>query len=55
MQKENRFNQCVYTQQKSMKRGRALIHRMITKKQVKNEQLKKKHACPVSFVKLIKF
>ena len=28
---------------------------MITKKQVKNEQVKKKHACPVSFVKVFKF
>ena len=36
-------------QWKSTKRWRALIHRMITKQQLKNEQIKRKHAC--SFVR----
>ena len=60
MQKENRLSQCVYTQPKSRKRWRVLIHRIITKQQVitkqrvKNEQIKKKHACSESFVKVFK-
>ena len=54
MQKENRLSQCVYTQPKSRKRWRVLIHRTITKQLVKNEQIKKKHACSESFVKVFK-
>ena len=38
-----------------MKRQRALIHIMITKQQLKNEQIKRKQACFVSFVKMFKF
>ena len=44
----------IYTQQKSMKRWRALIHRMILKQQVKNEQIKRKQTCSVCFVKVFK-
>ena len=42
-------------QWKGMKRWRALIHRMITKQQVKNEQIKRKQTCSVCFVKVFKF
>ena len=38
-----------------MKRLGALIHIMITKQQLKNEQIKRKQACFVSFVKMFKF
>ena len=48
LQKESRLIQCVYTQWKSSKRKRVLIHRMITKQWVKNEQIKVKQACSVS-------
>ena len=34
---------------------RALAHRMITKQQVKNEQIKRKQTSPASFVKVFKF
>ena len=37
------------------KRWRALVHRMITKQQVKNEQIKRKQTSPASFVKVFKF
>ena len=38
-----------------MKRWRVLIHRMITKQQVKNEQIKRKQTCSLSFIKVFKF
>ena len=53
--KENRLILYVYTQQKCMKRGRALIHKMITKQQVKNEQIKRKRTCSLCFVNVFKF
>ena len=43
MQKENRLIQCVCKQWKSTKRWRVLIHKMIKKQQVKNEE--KKNLC----------
>ena len=55
LQKESRLIQCVYTQWKSSKRKRVLIHRMITKQRVKNEQIKIKQTCSVSFVKVCQF
>ena len=55
MQKENRLTQCFYTLWKKMKRWRVLIHRMITKQQVKNEQIKRKQTCSLSFIKVFKF
>ena len=54
MKKENRLILCAYTQQKSMKRWRALIHRMITKQQIKNEQIKRKQTCSLCFVNVFK-
>ena len=53
MKKDNRLILCVYTQQKNMKGWRALIHRMITKQQVKNEQTKKQ-TCSLCFVNVFK-
>ena len=53
--KDNRLIQCVYMQWKSTNRWRLLIHRMIMKKQVKIEQIKRKQTCSVSFVKTLKF
>ena len=38
-----------------MERWRALIHRMITKQQVKNEQIKRKQTCSLCFVNSLKF
>ena len=38
-----------------MKRLRTLIHRMITKQQVKNEQIKRKQTCSLFFVNVSKF
>ena len=55
LQKESRLIQCVYTRWKSSKRKRVLIHRMITKQRVKNEQIKIKQTCSVSFVKVCQF
>ena len=55
MKKENRLILRAYTQQKSMKRWRALIHRMITKQQIKNEQIKRKQTCSLCFVNVFKF
>ena len=40
---------CVYTQYKSTKRWRELIRRMITKQQVKNEQMKRKQTYSLCF------
>ena len=37
-----------------MKKWRALIHRMITKQQVKNEQIKKNQTCSLCFVNVFK-
>ena len=54
MKKENRLILRAYTQQKSMKRWRALIHRMITKQQIKNEQIKRKQTCSLCFVNVFK-
>ena len=34
---------------------KALIHRMITKQQVKNEQIKRKDTCSLCFVNVFKF
>ena len=51
--KENRFILHIYLQWKSAKRWR--IHRMIKKQQVKNEQIKRKKTCPLSFVNMFKF
>ena len=55
MSKENRLNQSVYMQWKSTKRWGALVQRMITKQQVKIEQIKRKQTCSVSFVQVFKF
>ena len=55
MSKENRLIQSVYMQRKRTKRWRALVQRMITKQQVKSEQIKRKQTCSVSFVKVFKF
>ena len=49
-QKEYRLILCIYTEWKSMKRWRALIHRMIRKRQVKTEQIKREQICSVCFV-----
>ena len=38
-----------------MERCRALICRMITKKQVQNEQIKRKQTCSLCFVNVFKF
>ena len=38
-----------------MKRWRALIHRRVTKQQVKNEQIRRKHTCSLCFVNVFKF
>ena len=42
-------------QWKSTKRWGALVQRMITKQQVKIEQIKRKQTCSVSFVQVFKF
>ena len=42
-------------QQKSMERWRASIHRVITKKEVKNGQIKTKQTCSLCFVSVFKF
>ena len=42
-------------QWKITKRWKTLIHRKITKKQVKNEHIKRKQTCSVGFVKVFKF
>ena len=49
-QKEYRLILCIYTQWKSKKWWRALIHRMIRKQRVKTEQIKRKQICSVFFV-----
>ena len=54
-QEENKFILCVYMQWKITKRWKTLIHRKITKKQVKKEQIKRKQTCSVGFVKVFKF
>ena len=46
---------CIYRLLKSMKRWGALIHRVITKQRAKNEQINRKQACSVCFVKVLKF
>ena len=38
-----------------MKRWKVLIHRMITKQQVKNKQIKRKQTCSLCFVNVLKF
>ena len=53
--KESRLIQCNYRQWESQNRRRAIIHRMITKQRVKNEQIKRKQTCSVIFVKVFKF
>ena len=55
IQKEIRLILCVYKQEKSMERWRASIHRVITKKEVKNEQIKRKQTCSFCFVSVFKF
>ena len=45
----------IYMQWKSTKRWSTLIHKMILKQQVKNEQVKRKQTCSVCFVKVFKF
>ena len=42
-------------QWKSLKRKRALIHGMITKQRVRNEEIKRKQTCSVGFVKVFEF
>ena len=42
-------------QQKSMERWRALIHRMITKQHVKNDQINRKQTCSLCFVNVFEF
>ena len=54
-QKESRLILCVYTRWKSTKKWRTLIHIMITKQQVKNEQIKRKQTCYLCFVNVFKF
>ena len=51
----HRFILCVYTQQKSMERWRGLIHTMITKQHVKNEQIKRKQTSSLCFVNVFRF
>ena len=46
---------CVNMQQKSMESWRGLIHRMIKKQQVKNEQIKRKQTCFLFFGNVFKF
>ena len=48
-QKEFRLILCIYTQWKSTKRWRLLIHRMIRKQRVKAEQIKRKQICSACF------
>ena len=45
----------VYTQWNGTKRWRVLIHRMIKKQQVKNEEMKRKQTCALCFVNVFKF
>ena len=55
-QKENRVILCVVNLQwESMKRWRTLIHSMITKQWVKNEQIKRKQTYLLCFVIVFKF
>ena len=54
-QNKNKVILCLYTQWKSMKRWRILIHRMITKQWVKNEQIKRKQTGSFCFVNVLKF
>ena len=42
-------------QWKSTKKWRALIHRMITKQRVENEQIIRKQTCSLCFVNVFKF
>ena len=53
--KKRTDSSCVSTQWKSTKLWKGLIHRIITKQQVKNEQIKRKQACPLCFVNAFKF
>ena len=55
--REQTHSVCLHavTQWKTTKAGKALIHIMITKQQVKNEQIKRKQTCSESFVKVFKF
>ena len=53
--KESRLILCIYTQSKSMNRWRTLIHRRIMKQWVRNDQIKRKQTCSLSFVNVFKF
>ena len=54
-QAKRKQSSCVFTWWKSTKKWRMLIHRMITKQRVKNEQIKKKQTCYLCFVNKFKF
>ena len=45
----------VKKKKKSTKSWRTLIHRMITKQQVKNQRIKRKQTCSLCFVNVFKF